>query len=295
LISGAGQVLISSSNTAAPLTSDLAGNAGTDWLPGYYRTAHNDLVQGQADADFVFNQLGLTKVATIHDGSVYAQGLASAFAAAFVEFGGEVTLETAVNIGDIDMVPVLTDVAASDPELLFFPIFMDEGGFISIDALKVDGFEDIVMFGADGILADNFMEIPETKGTYLSGPNLDYGTNASVTGTTADDFLAAYEAAYGEEPTAPFWAHSYDATVMLLTAIDAVAVETADGGLFIDRQALRDELDKTTDFAGIIGSLTCDAFGDCGAARISVILNSTPDDIPASKADVVFEWAPTAT
>jgi branched-chain amino acid transport system substrate-binding protein len=240
----------------------------------------------------VFNQLGLTKVATIHDGSVYAQGLAAAFAAAFVAFGGEVTLETAVNVGDIDMVPVLTDVAASDPELLFFPIFMPEGGFISTDALKVDGFENIVMFGADGILADNFMEIPETKDTYLSGPNLDYGTNASVTGTTADDFLAAYEAAYGEAPTAPFWAHSYDATVMLLTAIDAVAVETADGGLFIDRQALRDELDKTNGFAGIIGSLTCDAYGDCGAARISVILNSTPEDIPASLADVVFEWAP---
>jgi branched-chain amino acid transport system substrate-binding protein len=290
LISDAGQVLISSSNTAAALTSDLVGNAGTDWLPGYYRTAHNDLLQGQADAEFVFNTLGITKVATIHDGSVYSEGLTNSFAAAFIELGGEITLATAINLGDIDMVPVLTDVVASDPELLFYPIFMPEGGFINIDALKVAGFDNIVMFGADGIQADNFMEIPETKDTYLSGPNQDYAGNTSVTGATGDSVLAAYDAAYGEAPTAPFWAHSYDATVLLLGAIDAVAVETADGGLFIDRQALRDQLDGTKDFSGILGNLTCDAFGDCGSGRIYVIQNTTPEDITVSWANVVFEW-----
>jgi branched-chain amino acid transport system substrate-binding protein len=292
LISDAGQVMISSSNTSPSLTSDKAGNAGIDWRPGYYRTAHNDLFQGRAVAEFVATELGLTKIATIHDGSVYAEGLVSAFEASFVaDFGGEITLSTAVNVGDIDMIPVLTDVAASGPEGLFFPIFMPEGGFISTDAKKVDGFDSIKMIGADGILADNYMEIPETKDTYLSGPDLAF-TNTSETGVSADDFLAAYEAAYGEAPTAPFWAHSYDATVMLLLAIDAVSVELADGGLFIDRQALRDELTATSNFAGIIGSLSCDEFGDCGAPRISVIQNITPDDIPNSIANVLFNWQP---
>jgi branched-chain amino acid transport system substrate-binding protein len=293
LISDAGQVLISSSNTSPTLTSDLAGTAGIDWRPGYYRTAHNDLFQGRAVAEFVANELGLTKIATIHDGSVYAEGLVSAFAASFEDdFGGTITLSTAVNVGDIDMIPVLTDVAASGPEGLFYPIFMPEGGFIATDSKKVDGFDAITMIGADGILADNFMEIPETLDTYLSGPNLAYGGNASETGTTADDFLAAYEGLYGEAPSAPFWAHSYDGAVLLLSAIDAVAVELADGGLFIDRQALRDQLASTTNFAGIIGSLSCDDFGDCGAQRISVIQNITPDDIPNSVANVLFEWQP---
>jgi branched-chain amino acid transport system substrate-binding protein len=293
LISDAGQVLISSSNTAAPLTSDLEGTPGTDWLPGYYRTAHNDLFQGQADAEFVATELGLTKIATIHDGSVYAQGLVAAFEASFVsDYGGTITLSTAVNVGDIDMIPVLTDVAASEPEGLFYPIFMPEGGFIATDAKKVDGFDTITMIGADGILADNFMEIPETKDTYLSGPNLAYGANTSETGVDAEGFLTQYEALYGEAPTAPFWAHSYDATVLLLSAIDAVSVELADGGLFIDRQLLRDELAATSNFAGIIGSLSCDEYGDCGAQRISVIQNITPDDIPNSKANVLFEWQP---
>src|SRR5690606_10448605 len=68
LISDAGMVMISPSNTSPSLTSDLAGNPGSDYFPGYYRTAHNDLFQGRAVAEFVYNELGLTRAAAIHDG-----------------------------------------------------------------------------------------------------------------------------------------------------------------------------------------------------------------------------------
>ena len=46
LISEAGMVMISGSNTSPSLTSDLAGTAGSNNYPGYYRTAPNDLYQG---------------------------------------------------------------------------------------------------------------------------------------------------------------------------------------------------------------------------------------------------------
>ena len=48
LISAAGMVMISPSNTSPALTSDLAGTAGDNYHAGYYRTAHNDLFQGAA-------------------------------------------------------------------------------------------------------------------------------------------------------------------------------------------------------------------------------------------------------
>ncbi|MCL1595104.1 MAG: branched-chain amino acid ABC transporter substrate-binding protein [Actinomycetia bacterium] len=292
LISDAGGVLISPSNTAEKLTSDLNGNAGSDYRPGYYRTAHNDSVQGQAVALFVYNELGLRTAATIHDGSTYADGLAAKFRAAFEELGGTIVAQSAVNIGDVDMVPILTEIAAASPEVLFYPIFMPEGGFIAQQAKGVAGFENVTMFGADGILVNNFMELKESEGTYFSGPDLNYGDNASETGTTAADFLARYEAEFGEAPAAPFWAHSYDATVMLLAAIDAVAVETDDGGLFIDRQALRDQLAATSGFGGIIGTLGCDAFGDCGAQKIAIVLHEDSSDVEAGKANVQFTYSP---
>jgi len=291
LVSESGGVLVSPSNTSPALTSDLAGTAGDTYNPGYYRTAHNDLYQGAAVAKFVFEELGLTKVAAIHDGDPYTQGLAQAFADAFVAAGGEVVVFTAVNKGDTDMTGVLTEVAAGEPEAVFFPIFQPEGDFIVQQAADIDAYDNIQLIAADGLLVDSFMEIEETEGMYFSGPNLDYGANQSETGQTAEGFLAAYEAAYGELPSASFWAHSYDATVLLLTAIENVAVVQSDGSLFIDRQALRDELTATSGFSGIIGTLGCDDFGDCGAQRISVVLHTDSTDVEFGKNNIVFEFS----
>ena len=75
VITSAGRVLISGSNTSPVLTSDLAGNEASEHHEGYYRTAHNDAIQGAAAAKFVFEELGLTQVATINDGDPYTQGL----------------------------------------------------------------------------------------------------------------------------------------------------------------------------------------------------------------------------
>ncbi len=291
LISDAGMVMISPSNTSPSLTSDLQGNANADYNPGYYRTAHNDLFQGEAAARFAFEELNVTKAAAIHDGDPYTNGLAQAFADAFEALGGEIVVFTAVNKGDTDMVPVLTEVAAGSPELIFFPIFMPEGGFIAQQVGGVPGLENVVLMAADGLITDNFMELPESEGVYMSGPDLRFGDNKSATGVSADDFLTNYEAQHGEPPSAAFWAHSYDATVLLLTAIEDVAVESG-GKTFIDRQALRDRLSETSNFDGIIGTINCDEFGDCGSQRISIILHEDATDIEAGKQNVVYDFAP---
>ncbi|WP_420613065.1 branched-chain amino acid ABC transporter substrate-binding protein [Candidatus Spongiisocius sp.] len=292
LISNAGLVMISPSNTSPALTSDLAGTAGSAYQPGYYRTAHNDLFQGRAVALFVRNELGLNRAAAIHDGDPYTQGLAQAFADAFEELGGEVSTFTAVNKGDTDMTAVLTEVAAGGPQVLFFPIFMPEGGFIVQQVGGVAGLDGVTLIAADGLLTDNFMELPESEGVYMSGPDLRFGSNRnSITGKTADDFLAAYQAAYGEAPSAAFWAHAYDATTMLLRAIDRVAVEV-EGTLHIDRASLRDELSRSN-FDGIIGAITCDEYGDCGSQLITVVHHTDSRNIEAGKSNVVFGFAPT--
>ena len=67
ILSEAGLVMISSSNTAPSLTSDLRGNAGSNYHPGYYRTASNDLHEARAVAQFAYNDLGLRRMAAIHD------------------------------------------------------------------------------------------------------------------------------------------------------------------------------------------------------------------------------------
>lgn len=290
LISDAGMVMISPSNTSPALTSDLAGNAGSDYHEGYYRTAHNDLFQGRAVAEFVYNELGLTVAAGIHDGDPYTQGLAQAFADAFEELGGEITTVVGVNKGDTDMTPVLSDVATGSPQALYFPIFQPEGDFIVQQIGGVAGLEDVTLIGADGLLVSDFLGLPETAGMYFSGPSLQFGENSNeITDVSATDFLAAYEEREGEPPSAAFWAHAYDATTMLLAAIDEVAVEQDDGSLFIDRAELRDAI-TTSSFSGMIGDLACDDFGDCGSQEIQIVSHEDPSVTDSTQLPVVFTY-----
>ncbi len=291
LISAAGMVMISPSNTSPSLTSDLVGNAGKDWHEGYYRTAHNDLFQGAAMAKFVHDELGMTTAAAIHDGDPYTQGLAQAFSDAFVALGGTMTGFTGINKEDTDMVPVLTEVAAGSPEALFFPIFQPAGDFIAAQAPTVAGLENVTLLAADGLQVSSFMELDQADGMYISGPDLRYGENTNQsTGVTAESFLQTYEANNGSSPEASFWAHSYDAATILLEAIKAASFVN-DGELTIDRAGVREYLNGLSGYSGIIGSLTCDEFGDCGAQRITVIGNMS-NDYDASNNNVVFEYAP---
>ncbi|HEX6302126.1 MAG TPA: branched-chain amino acid ABC transporter substrate-binding protein [Acidimicrobiia bacterium] len=265
VISEAGRVLVSGSNTSPVLTSDLAGTAGPEYHEGYFRTAHNDAIQGAAAATFVFDELGLTQVATINDGDPYTQGLTGAFEVAYEELGGEIVVSTAVTADQTDMRPVLTEIAAAEAELIFFPIFQPAGDFIAEQAGEVSGLEDTVLMGADGLLADTFVTLPQSEGMYFSGPQ-------TPTTPAYGDFVAAYEEAYGEAPIASFHAHSYDATMMVFTAIENIAQES-DGTLVIDMQALRDELHAIT-YEGLTGTLECDDFGDCASPAIDILQNT---------------------
>ncbi|MEX2210465.1 MAG: branched-chain amino acid ABC transporter substrate-binding protein [Gaiellaceae bacterium] len=285
IMSEAGLVMISGSNTGPVLTSDLEGNANEAFRQGYLRTAHNDLIQGQAAAEFVFNELGFTKVATVHDGDPYTEGLATAMGNAFEALGGEVVIATAVNKGDTDMRPVLTEIAAAGPELIFFPIFQPEADFIARQAPDVEGLNASILMAADGVLSDTYVSIPATEGMYFSGP-------AAPTGGEYGDFVARYTETYGEAPIQAFHAHAYDATMLLLTKIQEVA-QDRDGTLVIDRQALRDALYATEGFQGLTGTLTCDEFGDCADPKIDILQNTEAEEtIDQVRANVLYTHDP---
>lgn len=261
IISDAGLTMVSPSNTAPDLT-DPAQHAA-----GYLRTAHNDKVQGKVAAEFVYNDLKLKKVATIHDGSPYAEGLVGAFTENFKALGGEITSAEAVNPDDTDMKPVLTTIAAGNPEMIYFPIFTKAGGFVASQSKEIPQLATVKLMGADGLFSPDFLKAAGTAalGMYLSSP--DFSTFGS---DYKDKFLPAYQAKFGSKPISAFHAHAYDATNMILAAVKAVAVEGADGSLTIDRAKLRAALFATSALKGLTGSLTCNETGDCADPRIAV-------------------------
>ncbi|MGH9247822.1 MAG: branched-chain amino acid ABC transporter substrate-binding protein [Acidimicrobiales bacterium] len=283
-----GYTMISGSNTSPGLTSDLEGTAGENFHEGYFRTAHNDIIQGQAAATFAFEQLGATTAVTIHDGDPYTQGLANAFGTSFTALGGEVVLPTAVDPDATDMRPILTEVAAANPDVMFFPIFQPAANFVVQQAKEFPELADAnKLMGADGILSDTFVVIPETEGMYFSGP-------ATPTGSAYEEFVAKYEAANGEPPIQSFHAHAYDAANVLFAAIEDVAVEEDDGTVHIDRQGLIDALYAIDGFDGLTGSLSCDEFGDCADPRIDIVQNTEAEvTIDQVRANVLDTFEPT--
>ncbi|MCU0482663.1 MAG: branched-chain amino acid ABC transporter substrate-binding protein [Chloroflexi bacterium] len=261
-VTDAGLTTISPSNTRPALT-----DAGRDAsFAGFLRTAHNDLVQGKAAAEFAYNELKVTKAATIHDGSSYAQALQQVFADEFVKLGGTITIQEAVSTGQTDMKPVLTRIAATSPEFIYYPYFVAEGGYTTAQVKEVPGLENVKTMGADGQFTADFVKAAGTaaEGHYLSSP--DFTSFGSGYGTLVEKI----QTKFGHSPLSIYHAHAYDAATMLFAAIEAVAVQGEDGSLYVPKGALRDALFATKDFQGITGTLTCNATGDCGAPVMAV-------------------------
>jgi branched-chain amino acid transport system substrate-binding protein len=238
-------------------------------------------------AEFAYNELGVTTAATIHDGSPYAESLQAVFAEVFTELGGTITAQEAVNVGDTDMKPVLTTIATGAPALIYFPIFEPEGNLIAAQSREVAGLETTLLMGADGLFADTFPEATGSAavGMYLSGPYVD------VNNPDYAAFIQKWADQIGGVPPSGFHAHAYDATNILLNAIEAVAVVDADGTVHVPRQALRDWIYGLENYGGLTGNLTCDENGDCATGEALGVFLLSQAEVDGSWPPPVF-WQP---
>lgn len=292
ILSAAGMTIIAPSATSPSLTSDLAGTAGANHHSGFFRVASNDLYEGRAAAGFAFGELGLRNVAAIDDGDPYTSGLTATFADAFEELGGAVEVNSIAK-GETDLQALLRRIAQGGPDGLYFPLFALEGEALVRQSRATPGLEDVTLIGGASLLEPDILSLPEAAGLYVPGPDLDYGENTNqLTGVSSRQLRTAYQARYGEAPESVYLEHAYDATVILLAAIESVAVIDGDD-LVIDRAKLRDALAATSGFGGIIGTLSCDEFGDCGTGAVQIAHNPDPDaGMDFRELPIVYRFAP---
>ncbi len=253
-----GIVLLSPSNTNPALTAQGTHN------PYYFRTAHNDLIQGLIVADFAVKKLSATTAATIHDESPYTEGLTTAFANAFQKQNGQVVDGEVIDSSQQSYTPVLTKIGQKSPDLLYGPDYTAECALILKQGHQVSGLANTTFMGSDGCFASNFIKLAGSaiNGAYYSAPCLscfqqkDFYTN---------EFLPAYKQLAGTAPISAFHAHAYDALNLLAAAIDKAAVKNSDGSLTIPRTALRDAVQGTSNMQGIVTTYTCTDLGDCAS------------------------------
>ena len=276
IISDAGMVMIAPSNTSPSLTNDDVA-AGGSHLPGYFRTSHNGLVEGMRNAQFVVNRLQLAALATVHDGDPYTEGLARVVADTFADLGGEVVFEGAVNKGDTDMASILTEIAVHQPDVVYVPLFEPEANFFAAQMQQIAGMEDAVIIAGGASFVAGFPENTGDAaiGIYVSGP--------LVSGKAYQEFLLAWDEEFGGSPPSGYHAHAYDATNLLLNAVEAVATVKEDGSMIIGRQAVRDAIADTEGYPGLTGSLTCREVspfaGDCATGTALAMFEITEAEV----------------
>ena len=272
IISEAGMLMISPSNTSPALTSTDT-DAGGVWRPGYYRITPNDRFQGELAGQFAYRVLAARTVATIHDGGTYAESLSAVMRDAFTALGGQVVFKGSLNVGDVDMSAILTEVAASEPDVLFAPLFPPEVEFITAQMLSTPGLGDTILFVADAALVNTYAPNSgdAALGVYVSGPH--------ITGENYEALLAAWQEEFAGRPPSGFHAHAYDAANLLFDAIVAVARPADGGGLVIGRGALREAMNAVEGYPGLTGELTCQDespfAGDCGSAESLAVFQIT--------------------
>ncbi|GIK28914.1 MAG: branched-chain amino acid ABC transporter substrate-binding protein [Anaerolineae bacterium] len=256
ILDSAGYIMISASCTNPALAADFVS---------FNRTAPNDDAQGVEDAIFIYDYLGITKLATIHDGSPYGEGLVTNVAAAFEELGGEVVAQDAVTVGDTDFRSTLNTIAAAGPELIFFGGFPAEAARLAEQRADA-GLSEVPFMGADGLYSPELINLggAAVEGVYMSTP-------APAVSDALSEFVAAYEEKYGFAPTAAFHSYSHDAVLMYLDAIEAVGEIDADGNLVIDRAALAEYIANygaEEPVVGLSGLLSCNGDGECAQGGI---------------------------
>ncbi|MFN8531469.1 MAG: branched-chain amino acid ABC transporter substrate-binding protein [Anaerolineae bacterium] len=238
-------VMVSPANTN-PLVTDRG-------YPTVNRVCGRDDLQGPTGATFATDDLGVTNVYILHDTTAYGQGLAEFFQQKALDLGLNVLgFEGTEEVSNFE--GIIQPILALSPDLIFFGgIYSQTGVFIA--QARAAGYEGLFM-GGDGFDSSEFAALggDAAVGTYYTS----VAAPATVYPAAAQ-FIADYQAAYGEDPQ-PFAAQSYDSTGIILAAIQSVL--ESNGGVLPTREEVSAAVRATADYQGLTGSITFDANGD---------------------------------
>lgn len=250
------------------LVSPAATNPDiTDGFANSYRFVGRDDVQGAVGEQFAREELQITSVYIIHDQTDYGQGIAEFFRKnaeqnGIVVLGFEGTQETAV------FDSILTSIAATDPELIYFAgIYTQAAPFF--EQARARGIT-AHFFGPDGM---DSSELVDLAGDAVEGM---YYTSVAAPASqfpNAAAFASTYRERFKEE-VPPFAAQSYDATGACIAAI-AKAARNIGGKP--TRKQVWEAMRKLDVYTGITGNYTFNDNGDPQEATYFVLRVNTAD------------------
>jgi branched-chain amino acid transport system substrate-binding protein len=219
----------------------------------FFRVSTTDSRQGAAAARFA-RQLGKKTVYIIDDNETYGLDLANVFEKDFTQLGGTVIGHDHIDKGTQDFKALLTKIAATKPDLIFYGGTTSTGAGLIRQQMFDVGLGNTAFMGGDGIPDIATVAGPRADGTYytVAAPNADKLLSAR-------QFVRDYEARF-HEPIGPYRANAYAATQVAIAAIAAATKEN--GGKVPTRAQVLAQIAKTNALSTPIGPVGFDAGGD---------------------------------
>lgn len=213
------------------------------------RAAFIDDFQGRVAAKFALEQMKTAKPAVLYDvASEYNKGIAEFYKKTLEEAGMRVVAFETYTTGDKDFSAQLTKIKAAGADSLFLPNYYSEVPLQVQQAHKL-GFTGKII-GSDSW---GNLEIIPLCGADCEGLFFTTHYAADIATPKAQQFIKAYEAAYGKTPD-DVAALTYDSFGLLFQALQAAGKT--------DRDAVRDALVAITRYEGVTGIMQFKGTGD---------------------------------
>lgn len=226
-----------------------------DW---YFRLIYNDNLQAKVLAHYLRSVMEHESVAIVMDQSVYAQTLSRTFANTAADIALNVGAEFSFSpespdsvmqeigrrislMNELDAVLLVMTMSQAERFLPFLRRNGAQADLIGTDSLSHIQFS-----------SEHRVE-PASAPAFLEGLLLPVPFIPDTASRGARDFMAEYEAKYGDSPT---WAalFGYDTVLVLASALDRISSQLQSGDTASIREAIRDQLaDMGTPDTGVSG------------------------------------------
>jgi branched-chain amino acid transport system substrate-binding protein len=268
-LNNAGLVMVSPANTAPSLTKEGFGEANEPavYRPSgkvnYFRVVPTDDVQGSVAADYA-KELGATKAFVLNDREVYGKGVAGVFEKRAKEIGLEVVGIEGIDPKASNYKSLVTKMKQAGADLVYF------GGTTQTNAGQLA--KDIVSGGLkaklivpDGCYEQAFIEAAGNRALEGRCFITFGGVDPKLLTGKGKDFYENYKKTYGGEPEG-YAVYGYEAAKVVIAAMQRLF----EAGKPITRASVLEEVGRTKDFTGALGTWSFDANGDTTNRVMSV-------------------------
>jgi len=248
-----GMPMITASSTHANVTVNATTGAV---FTNMFRSCFIDPFQGVKMADFAVDVAGASTAAILFSNEIdYSIGLTESFRARAEERGLEIVAVETFADAAIDLSGQLTNIAAQNPDVMFFPAYIRHVALMGPQSVQVG--LDTVMLGADGWNgALEAMEDPSS----VDGSFFITGFTEDSDDPRVQNFIANYVAKTGFSPNM-FAAQAYDAAAILIAALEAALADGLEPGSAEFKAAVIGHM-SATNMTGVTGHITFDEFNN---------------------------------